>query len=90
MSALAGGANEVVAESKRALVDPVEVVNREQRRLERAQSPMGGLEDADGLERGTGRRAEEERLEEVPCSGTSTSALRSPALDASGTARSGS
>ena len=90
LSALAGGANEVVAESKRALVDPVEVVDREQRLLERAQSPMGGLEDAHRLERGTGRRPEEERLEWCPLLGDFDQGSRSPALDASGTARSGS
>ena len=34
-----GGANEVVAESKRALVDPVEVVDREQRLLQLRRTP---------------------------------------------------
>ena len=57
---VAGGAHEVMAQSERALVHPLEIVDRQERRLERPGSPMSGLEDPHRLERRRPRRRIEE------------------------------
>ena len=61
---VAGGAHEVMAQSERALVHPLEIVDHQERRLERPGSPMSGLEDPHRLERrGPRRRIEEDCLQ---------------------------
>ena len=60
---LASRAHEVMAEGKRARVDPVQVVDHEQRGLERSQGAMSRFEDAHGLERRARRCAKQKRLE---------------------------
>src|SRR3954452_22326797 len=55
-----GGAHEVMAQSERALVHPLEIVDHQERRLERPGSPMSGLEDPHRLERRGERRGIEE------------------------------
>src|SRR5439155_522344 len=57
---VAGGAHVVMAQSERALVHPLEIVDRQERRLERPGSPMSGLEDSERLERRRPRRRIEE------------------------------
>ena len=49
-----------MAQSERALVHPLEIVDRQERRLERPGSPMSGLEDPHRLERRRPRRRIEE------------------------------
>src|SRR4051794_33839482 len=53
-----------MAQSERALVHPLEIVDRQECRLERPGSPMSGLEDPHRLERrGPRRRIEEDCLQ---------------------------
>src|SRR4051794_4618655 len=49
-----------MAQSERALVHPLEIVDRQERRLKRPGGPMSGLEDPDRLERRRPRRRIEE------------------------------
>src|SRR5439155_11946169 len=61
-----GGADQVVAERERQLVQPLEVVDHEEYGPKRAERPKGGLEDSKRVQSDVVARLDEDRLEIRP------------------------